>query len=328
MLILVVLFMFGIYYIAPHDAHLSYKTDKIVFPEKISAGYMRLDSPSNIANISLYHYTEMHFLGTAFINDETFYVDHKIIEPPEEFPCDFIIYPTDGYGTLQMQIEPPYEDYVKEPSFLFVTGRKINEPKMWSTEGIAEIMLDNHFIDIDVLGYIYVSTSSTGSLDTGPLRISFDHCDVFFRDGKGNTIQVTEQINLYSNSISFPQGVSISSAPNASISVERINTFVSQGGGEVNFSYSPSSVQYFLNNQKLELHSKDSLLQMSIEYDNHYLRSVDVNGMVSKAYISGMNLFPDFYGWFRSNSYMAPIALLTVVYGGVTIMLNNRKKVS
>ena len=111
----------------------------------------------------------------------------------------------------------------------------------------------------------------------------------------------------------------------AVLSLYGLETISAKMSGDLNFSYSPESKQYCLNNQIVYLLSEYNSLEAEIKLDNG-ISELNVNGMVNKASISRMNLFPTFWGWYRDNVYLAPLTLVTTVFGGVTLMINNKKK--
>lgn len=110
-----------------------------------------------------------------------------------------------------------------------------------------------------------------------------------------------------------------------SVNIYGVNSISSKGYGALILSYTPTPTQYTLTSQYLRLNSKNNQLQATITLDES-ISSVDINGIVDEATISGMDLFPTFLGWYRDNIYLAPITLVTTIFGGATLMLNSRKK--
>ena len=91
------------------------------------------------------------------------------------------------------------------------------------------------------------------------------------------------------------------------------------------FAYTPTAKTYELRNQRLNLHSNEKDIEAVIVFDKD-LWDIQMDGMVNEATISGMNLFPSFLGWFRDNIYLAPVTLISTVFGGVAMMWNRKKK--
>ena len=107
--------------------------------------------------------------------------------------------------------------------------------------------------------------------------------------------------------------------------IKGISSISRKSYGTVDFSYSPAPTQYLIKNQEVNLNSEDGRLQADIIF-NEDTKKIDVNGMVDKATISGMSLLPSFWGWYRDNIYLAPLTLLTTIFGGVAIMINKKKR--
>lgn len=104
-----------------------------------------------------------------------------------------------------------------------------------------------------------------------------------------------------------------------------IGSIYSKVSGDLYFSYTPTSTRYHLNYQTIHLGSSENNLEANVLLENG-LQELAINGMVDKATISNMNLFPTFLGWYKDNIYLAPLTLLTTIFGGVTLMINNKKK--
>lgn len=109
------------------------------------------------------------------------------------------------------------------------------------------------------------------------------------------------------------------------LNLYELEAISSQSDGKINFSYTPSSIEYDLNHQQVSLYSKEGRMQANIVFDGK-VQSFSLYGIVNKASISEMNLFPSFFNWYRDNIYLAPITLITTIFGGVTLMLNKKKK--
>lgn len=95
------------------------------------------------------------------------------------------------------------------------------------------------------------------------------------------------------------------------------------GTGKIEMSYSPVTNKYTSRVQELSLVSSKN--QINFEYDSETNKIV-LNGFVNKAYLSGYSLFPNFWNWYVSNMYMAPLTLISTVFAGVSMMNSNRKK--
>lgn len=93
--------------------------------------------------------------------------------------------------------------------------------------------------------------------------------------------------------------------------------------GKLTVSYTPTPEEYTLNKQELYLLSEDSSLTISYDSENN---TAFVSGYVNEATLSQMNLFPDFWNWYFSNVYMAPLTLVSTVFAAVSMMNASKKK--
>lgn len=87
--------------------------------------------------------------------------------------------------------------------------------------------------------------------------------------------------------------------------------------GKLAISYTPSAEEYVLKKQELYLRSDDSSLNISYDIKNG---TAFISGYVNEATLSQMNLFPNFWSWYFSNIYMAPLTLISTVFAAVSMM--------
>lgn len=69
--------------------------------------------------------------------------------------------------------------------------------------------------------------------------------------------------------------------------------------------------------QELVLKAKDSTINMFYDLEKG---KATVSGYVDSATLSKMNLLPDFWNWYFSNVYMAPLTLISAVFTAVALM--------
>ena len=101
---------------------------------------------------------------------------------------------------------------------------------------------------------------------------------------------------------------------------ERISVI---GSGEVSFSYSLSPVNFTPQIQDLQLYSRDN--ELNINW-NRKDQVAEIYGKVNKANLSGFDMFPTFSNWFFSNSFFAPLTVVSCVISAVSILYKKRKK--
>ncbi len=95
--------------------------------------------------------------------------------------------------------------------------------------------------------------------------------------------------------------------------------------GNLDFSYTPNATSYKVNNQVIQFDSSRSLLNASIEIRNNNTNHIQISGKVNEASISGLDLFPSFQGWYRTNAYLIPLTVITTIIGGLAQMIIKRK---
>ena len=53
---------------------------------------------------------------------------------------------------------------------------------------------------------------------------------------------------------------------------------------------------------------------------------MEFSGTVNEASLSNMYIFPSFRGWYRDNVYLAPLTLITVMLGSISLLRVSPKK--
>lgn len=93
--------------------------------------------------------------------------------------------------------------------------------------------------------------------------------------------------------------------------------------GKLTVSYTPTAEEYVLKQQELYLFSEDSSLNISYDIEND---TAFISGYVDDATLSEMDLFPNFWNWYFSNIYMAPLTLISTVFSAVSMMNASKKE--
>ncbi|MBR1703425.1 MAG: hypothetical protein IJ716_16000 [Lachnospiraceae bacterium] len=175
-----------------------------------------------------------------------------------------------------------------------------------------------------------------------PLQIQGEDVKIYFIDSKGNKIDVdllsdshsekesTDANNPYSAEFIYLQNLSAKincdegqfrmHPQDGSFRFRNIQEATLSGTGKVTVSYSPTSQEYEITKQDVYCHSDsdvDRPLVLQIEYGE--TANVVLYGMADSAAISGFNLLPTFEGWYTDNIYLAPLALITIVFTALGI---------
>lgn len=101
------------------------------------------------------------------------------------------------------------------------------------------------------------------------------------------------------------------------ISSSRLNSVKYGASGKLSIAYTPTSNEYDLQYQEVELKSPKNTLGMNYDLRTGHLLFY---GYVGEATLARMSLFPDFWNWFFSNGYMAPVTLLSTVIACVPLL--------
>ena len=89
------------------------------------------------------------------------------------------------------------------------------------------------------------------------------------------------------------------------------------------FSTSVSPKTYSIHKQTVDLHGVANQLDATVRITEDPLEDnvmLIMNGKVDEAYISDMTLFPTFSGWYIDNIYLAPLSLVSIVFGSISLL--------
>lgn len=114
-------------------------------------------------------------------------------------------------------------------------------------------------------------------------------------------------------------GERFSNNSNFEISAHGIDQIIGETSGDLLFYYTSTPISYSLQNQPIKLLS-DQKLSMDFKSEGINDVKLEVSGIVNSASIYGISLFPSFTKWYRDNIYLAPLTLLTTIFGGVALI--------
>lgn len=108
---------------------------------------------------------------------------------------------------------------------------------------------------------------------------------------------------------------------------ENITDITYVGNGELLFSPSISPETYTIHKQSVNFNGVPNELTASIMITEDSLENnivLTMSGKVNKAHISDMTLFPTFSGWYINNIYLAPLSLVSIVFGSISLLKKKR----
>ena len=95
--------------------------------------------------------------------------------------------------------------------------------------------------------------------------------------------------------------------------------------GKMTFTYGDTPKRYDLSTQTLSLSSKQGDIDCNIRVIDKE-RTISLQGEVSKALRSNVDLFPSFGTWYRNNVYLIPLTLISTIFAGVSLMKTQNSK--
>lgn len=113
-----------------------------------------------------------------------------------------------------------------------------------------------------------------------------------------------------------------------SANFENVSDITYVGSGDIIFSLSASPATYTIHKQTVDFHGVSNELSTSMKITEDSLENnilLTVSGKVDEANISDMTLFPTFTGWYRNNIYLAPLSLVSIVFGSISLLKKKRE---
>ena len=104
--------------------------------------------------------------------------------------------------------------------------------------------------------------------------------------------------------------------------VNGIHNLKYKGNGELFFSNSPNSLEYSLRNQELMIDGLNNTLTAKKLFNDS---NITFSGITDEISLSGMSLFPSFSGWYRDNIYLAPLSLISIIFGSISLLRFKQK---
>ena len=167
------------------------------------------------------------------------------------------------------------------------------------------------------------------SLGDGSEPIPIKQCELSFPAAPTSDYPSNLSHDLEIDGVSFANIASVvdnSGSKHASVVLSGlIHDFSNIVSGKLWFSLSPVAKEIDLKWSKVDIASKEGLTT-NLTFVEGKVDKGNIYGRTEAAQISGMDLFPTFQGWYRDNIYITPLALITIVFGGLTLMLNKHKK--
>lgn len=308
--IMVVVILWVIFLFAPNSAHVSMHTNEVEAAGKIYADYISMELESERFCLTNFDELEIDcsFLGKIEADDYTYDDVYKIkVEPLNEETATIFVTVLDS-EKLPFTIS----SFSNGENSLIYINYMAKEFSVKGNNGFnIEYNNNLQFTFFDCNAFL---------MKDGEENIPINNCLIKADEKYGSFMSIKSNIQL-----EVMKYLGEDTTYKAVLSLYGLETISAKMSGDLNFSYSPESKQYCLNNQIVYLLSEYNSLEAETKLDNG-ISELNVNGMVNEASISSMNLFPTFWGWYRDNVYLAPLTLLTTVFGGVTLMINNKKK--
>ena len=127
----------------------------------------------------------------------------------------------------------------------------------------------------------------------------------------------------------FFQEASLSFSTSAevfSIVYTNIDSIIARVSGDLNFTYMSKSNKYELNNDTIDFSNSNNSITAILQKDDLHSFHLSSSGNISKAEVSGLNLFPSFWGWIYENVYLVPTTILTIIGGAISLIKSEERK--
>ena len=203
------------------------------------------------------------------------------------------------------------------------------------TYEINEEPSERHIVTMNNDQITIGSFQGTVNADGKDIRLSFYSCDIILPDnvkklrncpevGKTEIIIPTASklhILFQEASLSFSTSAKI-----FSIMYTNIENIIARVSGDLNFSYMSKSNRYELNNDTIDFSNPNNSITAFLQKDNPHSFHLNSSGNISKAEVSGLNLFPSFWGWMYENVYLVPTTILTIIGGAISLIKSEERK--
>ena len=321
MIVIIGILLYLIFYISPDEAYVYMTYD----PDSYEVEYVEAEKIKVEFAVNRYHKDEKIIIGE---------------EKEIEIVANSILYNGEVYSAKYLKFIPDKPLDINNDNFLNMAeninfsavpyilikesnNRAIGTPgtPTYKTDNETGMMYYNNAILFD---RIFQYVDYDGDLEIHPLNGSFIL-------GSGvNELLIRSAVTI-SGKISSFVGIGVNkpvifhSDNLKDILFEKVKDIKIKSYGELAFSYSPTPTIYNMKNQSVYLKTNDGYIDFAVKEDSDEMK-YQLSGMVSEAELSGMDLFPSFKGWYRDNVLLAPLTLITVIFGGITLMITSRKK--
>lgn len=95
--------------------------------------------------------------------------------------------------------------------------------------------------------------------------------------------------------------------------------------GDISFGYGVDPQTQKVKGQNLRMASKTGGIFLDITSGTD-ANIISAYGVVDKAYLADMDLFPTFRTWYRNNIYLVPITLASTIFSAIALILSARKE--
>ncbi len=313
--ILVICLLIIIFSCSPKTAHVFYSSTDIDNIGGIVADQMKMQLETNMLSFSDFSKISIRILhcDSIEIDDKSYSVtdnSYKIVIESKNISDDFYFFPFGLQDNIKCYISSIYDryyEYEESPlSINFINLGFSAKSKIgfdFEIENDISLLFDDYSVYLEKDGIVQenIHQCHVNKSEYQNIKLSIEGI---------STMKVVQYQNDYKYS-------------KAQIEFLGIKTITSKGSGLLNFSYTLNPNEYELNNQELNLQAENYSLKANLTYDK-IIKKYEVTGIVKRAYLSGLNLFPSFMGWYRDNVYLAPLTLITTVLGAVS--LTNKKQ--
>ena len=292
----VFLIVWIIFLIAPNSAHIFFRAEETQYISDIEAKNIRIETECKAFNLLTQNKINVCFAGGKWIlSDGKVYDDSYILSFSPTALHNSVIYAS----IMDEELETA----------------TIKEMHTRDEEGQVKIreLGDTACINFD--SGLEMCLSQTTMLE-------FGNADAHLVNEAGEEIAVSKcyvsnNSPLYYITVDFPVELKLydiwePTMPTTNMHIEKISKLSTRMSGDLQFSYTPSITEIRAEDQIVELGSKTHDLEMYLNYKSG-IQYVDVSGMVDKASISNMDLFPSFRGWYRGSVLMAPMTLMSTI---------------